>query len=552
MKTISEKINKSRDFILILLFLIALVLPAADKIFLLDETSPSSEKREFSTLPAFPRSKESLIQFPEKFEAYYNDNFGFRNALIQWHSFVKLRWLGESPNPEVVLGKDGWFYLNRDQSIDDFAGQVTLTTQELEMIRINLEVRFAWMEDHHIPYVMAVAPNKETIYPEHMPSRLRNPGRPTRLDQILSYLKEYSHLPILDLRPPESQAKSLGTLYFKTDSHWNPLGAYVGYREILHALSKTRPSLRPKDLSEFDLQVKIDLGQDLANLMALTNSVEEETTLLIPKTPRQAKILRPADLPEWQDKYISTHPDSKLPVAILLRDSFGDEMVPFLAEHFRRALYPRHTDNDFDLILREKPDLVIEEYAERLFPAWTAPNPPEINAMVFSKRFETLSDTRLLVRPADKGQGLQPLDQTEIRGEADAILVQAPEGGPGILLPAMEYPTDQTLLFALDITFPANTVMKVYYKSRREEDYSDDRSYAVEAKAGRQKIYFELPARRLVDLLRLDLGSENGPYLIHWIEARLATHNKALAERRGDLHKYGKAGMGIRGSHKTS
>ena len=58
--------------------------------------------------------------------------------------------------------------------------------------------------------------------------------------------------------------------------------------------------------------------------------------------------------------------DLSLPRAVMFRDSFTTKLVPLLSEHFARIVYIREHAMKADMILKEKPDLVIEQILERL------------------------------------------------------------------------------------------------------------------------------------------------------------------------------------------
>jgi hypothetical protein len=50
----------------------------------------------------------------------------------------------------------------------------------------------------------------------------------------------------------------------------------------------------------------------------------------------------------------------------MFHDSFGMALVPFVAEHFSRAVYvSRDMGFEESILEREKPDLVIQEITER-------------------------------------------------------------------------------------------------------------------------------------------------------------------------------------------
>ena len=54
-----------------------------------------------------------------------------------------------------------------------------------------------------------------------------------------------------------------------------------------------------------------------------------------------------------------------LPRAVIFRDSFASRLVPFLSEHFSRAVYLWQNDFDASVVAEEHPDVVIEEIVGR-------------------------------------------------------------------------------------------------------------------------------------------------------------------------------------------
>src|SRR5205807_940608 len=66
-----------------------------------------------------------------------------------------------------------------------------------------------------------------------------------------------------------------------------------------------------------------------------------------------------------QELFSTRAPAGSIPAAIILRDSFGELLIPFLSEHFARATWSWTYGFPQDLIEREHPDVVIQEMAER-------------------------------------------------------------------------------------------------------------------------------------------------------------------------------------------
>jgi alginate O-acetyltransferase complex protein AlgJ len=58
-------------------------------------------------------------------------------------------------------------------------------------------------------------------------------------------------------------------------------------------------------------------------------------------------------------------PGSEAPRAVVFRDSFTSRLIPYLSEHFSRAVYLWQNDVDPSVVLKERPAVVIHEIVGR-------------------------------------------------------------------------------------------------------------------------------------------------------------------------------------------
>jgi hypothetical protein len=102
-------------------------------------------------------------------------------------------------------------------------------------------------------------------------------------------------------------------------------------------------------------------------MMGLTRVLREVDLTLVPKRPRTAVVVEPAGAgPTAEEGRLVTEiPRSTLPRALVVRDSFASRLVPFLSEHFSRAVYLWQNDFIPDDVLKSKPDVVIQEIVGR-------------------------------------------------------------------------------------------------------------------------------------------------------------------------------------------
>src|SRR5271165_2755891 len=99
-----------KDLALIIVFLAAITMPLAGQFLHLDCGIKLNDNRVLEPLPELKLDRASLAAFPAKFEAYFNDHFGFRQRLIHWLSVVKVLGLGVSSSRDVILGRNGWIF----------------------------------------------------------------------------------------------------------------------------------------------------------------------------------------------------------------------------------------------------------------------------------------------------------------------------------------------------------------------------------------------------------------------------------------------------------
>jgi hypothetical protein len=357
------------DSSLVILFLVALCVPAVRS--LSDPAAQANaENRRLAPEPEWRWKRAYLLAFPAKFEAFFNDRFGYRDTLIHWMNLARVCWLRTSTSNTIIIGKKGWLYYTDTPIGRDYENVRPFTDEELQTWQHALEDRRAWLAARGIHYYFVIAPDKQTIYPEMLPDALRQRQGPSRLDQLQAYLQAHSDFRIVDLREPLLQARDRERLYCITDSHWNERGGYLGYRSLMTTIAASFPGLQPLPRSAFTEVTQRGRGGDLAHMLGLDDWFGEEHLLLAPRTPRQAYEVHvdpPADLPQGHRPLLIERPEARLPRAVMFHDSFADCLIPFLSEHFRRILYlPQEPHEfDYDLVEREHPDIVIQETVER-------------------------------------------------------------------------------------------------------------------------------------------------------------------------------------------
>jgi len=369
------------------LFVAAIVAPVASQLL---RVTPKVALQEDPPRP-LPDPAASLNDLFQFFKILRRDwlgqTFGLRPLLVRWGNILDVLWLHSStPWGPVLAGKDGWLYLARERPylnvMDDYRVTAKLTPQEVETWVAVFTARRDWLAKRGIPYMVVVVPNKANVYPEFIPGRFNRIHRHTKLDQMLAALTD-AGVDAVDLRPAVLEAKNHGPGYYRTDSHWTPLGAFFGYARVVDRLKKYFPAMQPAPLENFTLTAKPGLQSGLPRMLALDGFYHEDEMFLTPKIPFRAKEVAGENvlLNQYQPLAVFEVSDPALPRAVIFRDSFAQGMADFLKEHFSRTclVWPYPTDAgrvrefDTETILKEKPDIVIDQFVERYF---TLPPPP--------------------------------------------------------------------------------------------------------------------------------------------------------------------------------
>lgn len=369
METRFPKTNKILDSILIIFFLAVLWIPLAGMVFGLESDIEEQEKRKLAEMPEFSASSILRAPFRKDFDEFFNDNFGFRGLLVHAGSLIHVGILKSSPTHQVVIGKNDWFFFGGGNVIDDFRGAIPLTDRELKGIKDNIEEQRELLARQGIDFYILVSPNKNSIYPEFLPSGIEKVGDQTRLDQLVAYLAEQSDFSIIDPREKLITTKESNLIYEKTGTHWNEYGAFIAYCELINEVRKNYPNISAPDINNYTLRTETVGGSDLAILLSLQNQKQDELVYLDPLSPRIAKNTsvafenpNPNPVMPLVAKEVA---NNELPHALIFRDSFANHLIPYLSEDFKRSVYVWMYKIDPKIVDLEKPDLVILEVSER-------------------------------------------------------------------------------------------------------------------------------------------------------------------------------------------
>lgn len=344
---------------LTIVFALILLIPSLDSIFNFSPVKDLFEKRLPLKNPEFSWS----ANYPKKFEEFFNDNYGMRKSLIYLNSKILDGIFAQSPDARAVEGLDDWLYFDNNNSLLDAAGKVDLSDELIVRGVESFYQNWQMLKAKNIDYLLVIAADKSTIYPEFLPSYIE-PAKTHRIDKFLQALKKkYPDFPVLDLRPILLLAKEREVIYHKTDTHWNKRGAHFGYVALMKKLK-----INPHPRSDFfDKQDELIRG-DISDIMGV-----DSTNINLDLTPKFKAVSRHISF-DKADKYLShfhkahvfVNENQSLPRLFVYRDSFFNDLSVLVSEHFSQSLYVNEfpCDLNFAEIKIFHPHLVIQQFWE--------------------------------------------------------------------------------------------------------------------------------------------------------------------------------------------
>lgn len=277
---------------------------------------------------------------------------------------VNLPWVEN----KVVIGKDGWLFFDKEKTIDDYRCLTPFTGAELARIKSNLLAKRDELAKQGISFVVFIPPNKHSIYPEFLPDSIKKVGSVCRYDQVVNVAKSAGII-LVDPRQAMLNEKKVQQVYYKTDTHWDDVGAFISYQILLDRIRSQYPDLQGRTWADYQVNIVTAQGRDLARMLSLQSVLKEQVPKLLPVKPLQAKdaTVSFADVTESPSKKARAKEVAgiRAPKILVFRDSFMSTIIPFMSEDFSRSVYVWSYGIEPDIVSAEKPDVVVLELVER-------------------------------------------------------------------------------------------------------------------------------------------------------------------------------------------
>lgn len=312
-------------------------------------TTETTENRELASVPQIMEDGVLNESYLSDWGAYFEDHFAYRNELVSLNAELRSRLFGVSPTDSVVVGTEGWLYYGG--TLSDYCGWSALSGRAVDNIAFNLSLMQGYCEAQGASFSVAIAPNKNSLYPQNMPYYyLRSEAR-SNLEALEAALDERGVAHADLLAGFESQDE---VLYYLRDSHWNTKGALLACGWIEESLGRSVEAFEAFDPAEVD-----GYQGDLNGMLYPSTA--------IPETDYSYE-----DQLEWsfaegedvEDAWVSTEGEGSGSL-LMFRDSFANNMLAFFADAYEEAHFSKLVPYDLTRVGELGVDSVVVERAER-------------------------------------------------------------------------------------------------------------------------------------------------------------------------------------------
>ncbi len=329
-------------------------------------SSESSENRRLSEFPALRTEEGWNVTFLSDAGTWFEEHFAYRPEMVTVDALLRGRLFGVSTADGVIQGTDGWLYYK--DSLEDYLGGPLLSDRSIFNIAHSLRMMQDYVEKTGRTFLFTVAPNKNSLYGEQMPYYYKvKLGEEHNIDRLRPVL-EREGVHYADLY--EIFEDQTEVLYHQRDSHWNNKGAAMAAEALLDAAGRTHRSYEGAEYT-----VRTDYEGDL-DVMLYPEAVTPEDEIYYDEPftyEYQGEVESNFD-PEIE----TVQPEAEGSL-LMYRDSFGNALLPFMAQEFANAKFSRGIPYYVDDMFFCDADTVIVERAERFLPDM-AKNPPMFQA----------------------------------------------------------------------------------------------------------------------------------------------------------------------------
>ncbi len=342
--------KKPMKLLFCIVLLLTSLLPLTGYLFNVKTTIPGIQQ---PSSPSIVKNNEVNVSFFDELDDAFSTSFPFRSTMISIYHRLTEGIFKQSGSSQVLVGKDGYLFF--EETLDDYLNLSQLSENDLIRFNRTMQLQSDAMARLGIASYFMVVPNKASIYGERMPAHLKPVGETNLLEQLR---KMDLAMDFIDVKDALIQAKEETGLpiYHARDSHWNAIGAAIGYEFMMAELGQTSLHL----IGQTPVRSKDWLGDLSIMLYPDKSDYDIQYTYNLPEAFTFTRAVR-----TFEDMEFESINPTKEGHLFLFRDSFANALVPYLSDSFARVNYSRVFPYDYREVKTMDIDTLVIEIAER-------------------------------------------------------------------------------------------------------------------------------------------------------------------------------------------
>lgn len=296
-----------------------------------------NENRYLAKLPALTAERVFSGEYTESLGDWLADHFPMRDFFM-----------GLKSEAEIASGRKEINHIY--VASDDYLIEPYAVPQNTERIIDTLVRFYDRIQGTGVDVRLMLVPTAVTIYQDKLPVCAPHSNQMETAQAIY----DATGIPAVDCSAQLLAGAQEGDLYYRTDHHWTTLGAYFGYTAYCEKKGFTPvpiASLESRTVTdEFagTLYSKVNHYSHKKDEITIYTNPEDELTVIYQDTGETTDSLYNLDYLNEKDKYSlflnNIHPLIEIEnktaeseaVLMLIKDSYANSMVPFLAHHYKK------------------------------------------------------------------------------------------------------------------------------------------------------------------------------------------------------------------------
>ena len=229
----------------------------------------------------------------------------------------------------TMIGRFNWLFYAGEDSLKYYTGENVPTEEELAQYAALVNRLKELCDARGITPVIMFMPNKEQVYPEYMPTS-EPVNEYKRIPRIRDYLNTYTSVPCIYPITELQGADLYWRVYYKYDTHWNHMGAFIGLQTLYKTLGMelTNPLL----IGAPETAVT---RNDLVTLGGLSTETYSGETEYVPQYRLDVTV---DGLNSYADVCHTYSNSSNICKLVMISDSYREMMAPYISKDFSECV----------------------------------------------------------------------------------------------------------------------------------------------------------------------------------------------------------------------